>query len=551
MRRLTRAAMAARRRAPRVPAGPTGPRRTSRPHRRPPSLPGGRHRPPGAGLVVPDGKGKVPTRTAPTGRRVRLRHRARTTSTSGSRATRPTSGWPPCRCGASARPAASARCRTRSRASSSPGTTIKILPGRVPGRDRRPRPRPRRTRGRGPPAPHRLRRPAGGAHLRPAVRLPDHPERWSASSARPTCRSRASGPSPRTWSSTPAFGKPYGIRVDRSPGIYLRNLTVQHATASAVYVLESDGFVLDDVTARWNDEYGLRMLADRPRPRHRVRRLRQRHRRHRRLRRRPTSTPPTGSRTARYPIEVRHCDSHENLIGFAGSAGDSVWVHDALFSGNTVGIATDSRRPPARPAAEPRRVRAATRSRPTTANYYNYVRDGTCAKPSAQRGYEQGVVCPTRRAAGRHRRGQPGRQLRHLADNWVYDNAYAGFVMGWAPAYFRGEPHVTAQFDTSHHNRVFDNQLGVRPNGDGAPNGIDVWWDGQGVGSCWQAPVGRLGAAGAAALRRRRPADRPRHRAATCPSPARRSPCTCAPATTWPRSGSRPTAPGTARAGSA
>jgi hypothetical protein len=280
------------------------------------------------------------------------------------------------------------------------------------------------------------------------------------------------------------FTKPYGIRVDRSPGTYLRNLTVEHATASAVYVMESDGFVLDDVTARWNDEYGLRMLA----ADHGV----------------ATecaaygngtagisaSSPPDVSAaeqfsTVRNPIEVRHCDSHQNLIGFSGSAGDSVWVHDSVLSGNSVGISTDSLGhlpglPQNHAVFDHNEIGSNNR------NFYNYVRDGTCAKPSGQRAYEQGVVCPTRGLPAGTGVINLGGNYDTWHDNWVYDNAYAGFVMAWAPSYFRGEPHVTEQFDTSNHNRVFDNHLGVRPNGDAAANGIDAWWDGQGIGSCWQ-----------------------------------------------------------------
>jgi hypothetical protein len=284
------------------------------------------------------------------------------------------------------------------------------------------------------------------------------------------------------------FRKPYGIRVDRSPGTYLRNLTVQHATASAVYVLESDGFVLDDVTARYNDEYGLRMLA----ADHGI----------------ATECAAYGNgtagiavssgpnvsaddryTTARNPIEVRHCDSRENLIGFSGSAADSAWVHDSLFSDNSVGISTDSiAHLPGQP--QNHAVFEHNEIASNNHNYYGYVRDGTCAKASAERGYEQGVVCPTRGLPAGTGVANLGGDYDTWHDNFVYDNSYAGFVMGWAPAYFRGEPHVTEQFDTSHHNRVFDNHLGVRPSGDAAPNGIDVWWDGQGVGSCWQAASG-------------------------------------------------------------
>ena len=41
----------------------------------------------------------------------------------------------------------------------------------------------------------------------------------------------------------------------------MRNLTVEQAEFNAVYVMETDGFVLDKVTARGNDEYGILAFA--------------------------------------------------------------------------------------------------------------------------------------------------------------------------------------------------------------------------------------------------------------------------------------------------
>jgi hypothetical protein len=52
------------------------------------------------------------------------------------------------------------------------------------------------------------------------------------------------------------------IRADRSSGIYLRNFTAQHTTFNAIYIMESDGFVIDKLIGRWNDEYGFLTFAD-------------------------------------------------------------------------------------------------------------------------------------------------------------------------------------------------------------------------------------------------------------------------------------------------
>ena len=49
--------------------------------------------------------------------------------------------------------------------------------------------------------------------------------------------------------------------ADRAGGVYFRNFTVQQAEFNALYVLETDGFVVDRVVARGNDEYGILAFA--------------------------------------------------------------------------------------------------------------------------------------------------------------------------------------------------------------------------------------------------------------------------------------------------
>ncbi len=57
------------------------------------------------------------------------------------------------------------------------------------------------------------------------------------------------------------FTKLNAIRADRLGGLYLRNFTVQQSEFNSVYVMETDGFVLDKLTARANDEYGILAFA--------------------------------------------------------------------------------------------------------------------------------------------------------------------------------------------------------------------------------------------------------------------------------------------------
>src|SRR5881397_3311245 len=68
--------------------------------------------------------------------------------------------------------------------------------------------------------------------------------------------------------------------------------------------------------------------------------------------------------------------------------------HDNVFMRNATGVSTDSLFPehpglPQNHAKFERNVIA-----DNNADYYAYVRDGTCNKPQIDRGYENGVVCP-------------------------------------------------------------------------------------------------------------------------------------------------------------
>ena len=283
------------------------------------------------------------------------------------------------------------------------------------------------------------------------------------------------------------FRRLNAIRADRTDGIYLRNFLTQRTTFNGVYIMESDGFVIDRVTSRWNDEYGFLTFADDhglytgceaygngdsgvyPGAAANI-------------------NADRGDDVLRYAIEIRGCRSHHNLLGYSGTAGNSVWAHDNSFTENTVGVATDSAFPnhpglPQNHALFERNIIADNNN-----DYYGSVRDGTCAKPYPQRGYEGGVVCPAVGVPVGTGVINPGGNYNIWRGNWIYDNSYAGFLTSWVPAFIRNDLKLADQSDTSHHNRYYDNRMGVRPDGGTAPNGMDYWWDGQGVGSCWQAP---------------------------------------------------------------
>jgi len=280
------------------------------------------------------------------------------------------------------------------------------------------------------------------------------------------------------------FKKLNTIRADNADGIYFKNLTAQRSEFNAFYVIETDGFVVDNALGRWNDEYGFLTFAvdhglytdcegygngdSAFYPGAAV-----------------NINKDKGHVVPRYAVEIRRCKGHHNLLGYSGTAGDSVWVHDSEFTDNTTGIATDSAFPdhPGMPQNHSKFEHNIIANNNT--DYYKYIVDGTCKKPFAERGYEQGVVCP---AVGLPVGGgviNPGGNYNIWRENWIYGNAYSGFITSYVPAFVRNDWKLSNQFDTSHHNRYLNNVMGVDKEGRALPNGLNFWWDGQGTGNCW------------------------------------------------------------------
>ena len=286
------------------------------------------------------------------------------------------------------------------------------------------------------------------------------------------------------------FQKLNTIRGDRTNGLYIRNLTSERSTFNAFYVIETDGFVLDNVVGRWNDEYGALTFASD----HGVIKGCDMYGNG------DSGVYPGGTsdinRTAgydvkRYAIEVTNCHSHDNLLGYSGTGGDSVWVHDNEFDHNSAGASMDSLFPNHPGLPQNHALFERNLIHGNNSNYYGFVSDGTCARPYLQRGVEKGVVCPAV--------GLPvgvgilviGGNYNLFRDNQIYDNWRIGIVQTWVPGAARNDFRWEAQEETSHHNRYLDNRMGVAPDGDQMPNGIDYFWDGQGAANCWQGSAGR------------------------------------------------------------
>ena len=299
------------------------------------------------------------------------------------------------------------------------------------------------------------------------------------------------------------FAKLNGIRADRADGVFFKNFTIELFEFNALYILETDGFVIDDVTARYNDEYGfLTFAVD-----HGVYKNCNGYNNGDSLIY-PGSASDVNNgnedytQTERWAIEIFGCKSHHNALGYSGTAGDSVYVHDNEFFANQSGMVTDSIFPghPGLPQNHGWYTDNLIYSNNTNYTETN-VQSGKCDVPPVERGYKpakgeprtSGIVCPVVPAPVGAGMVIAGGNWNLIETNQVWDNWRAGFMLFTVPAAIREETDPAKAYDTSHFNRYFGNFMSLTPGGEADLNGYDFWWDDQGEGNCWQendAPEG-------------------------------------------------------------
>ena len=294
------------------------------------------------------------------------------------------------------------------------------------------------------------------------------------------------------------------LKADRADGIYLRNMTFELARENAVYVHETDGYAIDRVVARYNDLYGILTFTS---DHGLIRDCETHHNGDSGIYPGSAADVNAGSNTPpplqRWSVEIVGCDTHHNALGFSGTAGNSVWFHDNDVHDNGAGYVTDSfvgghpGMPQDHAWIEGNRIYS------NNENYYGFVQgaDAPCRAPHpADVGYENGIVCPAF--------GVPvgtgvliaGGNYNLISQNEIYDNWRNGVMLFWVPGVIRGALEVPAQLDTSNGNRTIGNRFGFHPAGVVQPNGVDVWWDEQGLGNCWDENVSASGAVTADAL---------------------------------------------------
>jgi hypothetical protein len=265
------------------------------------------------------------------------------------------------------------------------------------------------------------------------------------------------------------------IRADRADGIHLRNFTVEYSDFNNIYILETNGFAMHRIKSMYSREYGfLSFTSD--------------HGLYDRLEALGSGDsgiyPGSGpeGHCQRYGIEIRNVNSHHNTIGYSGTAGNGVWMHDSKLHHNATGMTTDSFASghPGMPQDCAKWENNQIYS--NNEDYFNDERDAYCKNtPIPKR--DPTIVCPTFQVPVGTGIGIFGGNGDIARNNYIYDNWRDGIKLLYVPASFRGEPDKGT--DTSFYNQFTGNKMGVRPDGKPDANGNDFWWDEEGKGNCW------------------------------------------------------------------
>ncbi len=277
--------------------------------------------------------------------------------------------------------------------------------------------------------------------------------------------------------------KDVGIRADRADGFVLRNMTVRHVNEHAIYVIESDGYLLDRFKTFYAGEYGVLTFVED----------------HGLMQNcevagngdsgvYPGAGADTGAQRQpgtefRYSQEIRFCDSHHNTGGYSGTDGNATHVDHNNFYDNALGFTTDVFTAPGHPGF-PQDSDLIEDNNFFSNNFNPYVQ-GSDVKPTVPLPVGTGLWIA-------------GGNDNVIRNNRFWDNWRRGTMLFAVPdALVCGDHSIqlagcdpgTVPPSTSYRNSFHDNVMGVAPDGSYKPNGTDFWWDSfaGNTGDCWFA----------------------------------------------------------------
>ena len=300
------------------------------------------------------------------------------------------------------------------------------------------------------------------------------------------------------------YAKDVGIRADRADGFVLDNVKVRHVNEHDVYVTETDGFHLNRLETSYAGEYGvLTFVAV-----------------HSLIENcaawgngdsglYPGASKDLGKDAQGnqiYTNEIRDCDSFHNSLGYSGTDGNAVYVHDNNFYENAQGLSSDVFTAAGHPGF-PQHGDLLEHNNFYSNNYNPYLPICKAGESPGPDGPTQGCSdftpsVPVPVGTGMWWAGGNNNIVRdnNFFDNWrrgtmlfaVPDQLVCG-PAGVDPSLLAGCNPAAAQPSTSYGNKYIGNHMGVAPAGivgvtpGKQPNGTDFWWDqyAGNTGNCW------------------------------------------------------------------
>jgi len=288
------------------------------------------------------------------------------------------------------------------------------------------------------------------------------------------------------------------LRVDRANGIYLSNFTIEQGAFNDIDLVEVDGFHVHNVVARYAQNYGVLSFTavhglfenieaynngdSGVYPGSNAKGCNVDPNAYGNCDAGASAADPRAG-CGQPTTELRNINSHDNVLGYSGTAGNSTYVHDSDFHDNNTGLATDSFASghPGMPQEcfrwEHNRIHS------NNVNYFTAERQNYCnSHPFASRPKE--LVCPQFQTAVGTGIIIGGGNRDLVQHNEIYDNWRWGVALISVPASVRGDNDPGHQTDTSNGSQFMNNRMGIAGTSR-APNGTDFFWDEEGVRNCW------------------------------------------------------------------
>jgi hypothetical protein len=283
--------------------------------------------------------------------------------------------------------------------------------------------------------------------------------------------------------------KHVGVFVDRADGFVLRKVTVRHAREHDIYVMESDGYLLDQFKTFYAGSYGVLTFVEDHGLMENCEAMGNGD---------SGLYPGAGAKTSagrdthyypefRYSQELRNCDSHHNDGGYSGTNGNATYIHDNNFFDNALGFTTDVFTAPGHPGFPQQGDKIENNN--FYDNNFNPFIAGSDVRPFIPAPVGTGLwiaggndnVVRGNRFWNNYRRGA---MLFAVPDSTVCGPPPVGSstpVPGCDPS----------KTSTSYDNTFTQNVMGVGPGDAYKPNGVDFWWDSfaGNTGNCWYGNV--------------------------------------------------------------